>query len=197
MILVDIDGVCLDLLGAIHDRNPLFVPDMVRAYDFSEGNYGISQEEVMQYIVERETFELMQPYRGVQYGLNMLSTLDTLKAWTYVPEYLADIRTQQIIELGFTDFCVSVEYPKPMIVQGVWAVIEDNPQALEAYKGTGVIRIMVRRSYNIKYKDADYTVAGLKEAYTVLRKVMVATNANKKSIFDFRSKRWGFFGGLS
>ena len=193
MILIDIDGVCLDYMGAIREVEPEFNPDKILSYDLTKGDFGISAKKVRKYFKSAKVMKMQKPYRRVKYGLTQLKELDDVKAWTYVDKSLVKIRKKQLDDLGIDGY-ISTEYPKPIIVEDVKVVIEDNPKALDMYKDKGVLRIIVTRSYNLDYKDYDYRVGDLREASRVIKESGVYDE--RKPIQSIRSTFRNIFGKL-
>lgn len=154
MILLDMDGVCFDMLGAIKKRNNAFKPEKVESYDFKQGDYGISRKEVLKLLAEPETFSMQSMYRGIYDAVYRLSRLGKTVGYTSVPEDCVDIRRRQIDLLGI-DPCVFIG-KKPVITSAT-VVIDDDPSVLDMYKGMDTKCFLVSHTYNKDY-NADHVI---------------------------------------
>lgn len=166
MILLDIDGVCMNMLDAIRDRNENFIPSNVLSYDFSEGNYGITREEVFQMLEEAETFELQRMYKGTLNGIAKLRDVDSVVGFTSVPKDCARIRRKQLCRLGIYGMIFDGD---KAIQDGAFAIIEDNPSELDKYINTPTVCIIMDRPYNRCYNKGNVKrVKSLDEAASYL-----------------------------
>lgn len=168
-IVLDTEGVLMNMLDAIKKRDPRFVPRGVTDYGFKTPGYGILREDVFRYLSEKRTFELEQPYKGAKEGVNQLQSLGTVIGWTTVPEDVVELRRHQLYKLGIRKF--SIHSGDKPIIKDADVVIDDSPEELEKYKDKDCIRIIIDRYYNREYKDAIRCKNVLEAAQTV-KKIM-------------------------
>lgn len=150
MILLDIDGVCMDMLGSIKKKRPEFIPEQVLAYDFSKGDYGIGREDVFKLLTEPEIFSLQEEYSQVQEGISLLKQIDVVRGYTSVPKNCVGIRKGQMNRLGVDGYIFN---GYKSIIEDVFALIDDNPAEMEKYKSRDTICILIDRPYNKEYNS--------------------------------------------
>lgn len=152
MFLLDMDGVCYDILSAIKIRNKRFNPNGVEKYNFS-GNIGISREEVFRYLKEPKTFELEKLYEGVEVGIRKLKQVTDVIAYTSVPDSCYDIRFRQITNLGLVGHVFNADKP---VISYCTGILDDNPAELDKYLGTGAKLFLQDRVYNQVENNPEY-----------------------------------------
>lgn len=157
MILLDIDGVCLDLMGAIKKVNKKFIPDGVLDYGFKTESYGLKRSEVLPYLSSKKVFELETPYTNTILGIKRLKELDEVVGYTTVPTHLRNLRIEQMKYLGIDEYFL-YQGTKPVVEFAceTMVVIDDCPEVLDMYKDTDVTTIIITRSYNKDYNGAMY-----------------------------------------
>lgn len=156
MFLLDIDGVCMNMLGALKKRNPAFIPEGVIKYNFT-GDIGIERAEVFRYLKEKKTFMLQEPYEGVKEDIAfLLSVCNDVRAYTSVPESCVNIRFKQLVNLGLSVGLIYRE-DKP-VVRGVDAILDDNPAELLKYADTDSLLFLMDNYYNQEvHNDYDFS----------------------------------------
>lgn len=150
MILLDIDGVCMNMFGAIKKKQPNFKPEKVLAYDFSKGDYGIPRELVFKLLTEPEVFALQEEYSHVQEGISLLKQIDVIRGYTSVPKNCVEIRKEHMKRLGIKGYIFNGDKD---LIEDAFALIDDNPSEMEKYKDTNTFCILIDRPYNREYKS--------------------------------------------
>lgn len=152
LLLLDIDGVCLDLLGAVKQVYPCFKPDNVLSYDCKEGNYGMKSEELLACFGNPVIMEKAKPYYGVKRAIDLLKRHYRVEAYTAVDDACRMIRMEQLKSLGLLHNAhVYSGFNKPEIPCDI--LIDDCPDVLSAYSQVGE-KVIITRSYNVDYNNA-------------------------------------------
>lgn len=162
-VLIDIDGVCLDMMSAIRKRDSRFTPEGMLSYDFKKGNIGIQRDDVFKYLSERETFLEEKPYDGVEQALSSGNV--SYVGYTSVPQHITDIRVKQMEELGIDEYIIFSN--EKLYVPNFDYVIDDCPFVLEKFPKEQ--RVLITHCYNEDYiGSARYAFDSLLEADSVL-----------------------------
>ncbi len=151
-VLIDIDGVVLDMCGAIASRLPGFNPDSVIDYGF-RCSCGAPRYQIMRYLGSLMTFKVQNPYPDSISGIKLLKDagVDTY-AYTEVPFNIVEYRNSQIKVLGLSGEAYAYG-EKPANVSGYAAIFEDNPATLDKWTN-GICKYIIDRPYNRGYSGA-------------------------------------------
>lgn len=164
-VLVDIDGVVVNLLEGIRKRSHAdgmtFIPNNVVTYNF-KGDHGVPRETIFRYLKEDETFAQSPMYARTSDAIALLSRFYTPVAYTSVPDNCRKTRQDLLTRLGFKEQLIYAG-DKPYIADA-FALIEDNPSALEQFDKEGFRghMILIDHTYN-----RDFDVSQYKNCYRV------------------------------
>lgn len=174
-VLLDIDGVVMDILSAIQRLNSDFMPHEVYRYDFTESpNMGIPRSEVLSIIGSQDVFRVQAPYAYALLGVHEMKELDIdLIPFTAVPKDCFYIRRRQLDNLGlYGGYIYNVKDDKP-VIEDVDFIIEDNPTELDKYPLEK--RICLSRNYNMWYDDCK-KFGNLHEIAMYMKEVLQCTS---------------------
>lgn len=147
-VLVDMDGVCLDLLSALKQNLPDFIPENVDTYDF-QGDIGVDRKEVYCMLSRLVLFNAEKPYDGAKDACRRLIEVADAYAYTLVPPnpMIITTRNMQIAELGLLG---SASVAKKEVCDGYCAIFEDNVDVLLdfAKRDDKMLLYLVKHRYN-------------------------------------------------
>lgn len=145
-VLVDLDGVVVDMLSAIKKFIPSFKPENVTSYSF-DGDIGCDKKEVFDLMKSHEVFEAQGYYEGALEAMQSLKKYVKVVPYTLLPvnAYIAMARERQLRELGLP---VSVYFGKKSSPAGYDAVFEDNYSQLIQFDDSTKL-FMINHTYNM------------------------------------------------
>lgn len=158
-VLVDIDGVVVNILDGIRKRacadGLTFTPSNVSSYAF-DGDCGVPKETIFRYLNENETFEQSPMYAKVSDALALLGRIYTPVAYTSVPDHCKQSRDSLLTSLGFREKLI-YNGSKPYI-SDAFALIEDNPSVIKQFSEEGFrgYLILIDRTYNRDFSVSQY-----------------------------------------
>ena len=146
--LIDIDGVVLDMLGALKERIPEFKPENVETFDFG-GNIGCSRDVVYQALRNIETYRKERLYAASFEALSALKSAGVVcYGYTSMPEdaELLGYRNFVLRWLELKGSCFVDEKP---LLHGYDALFEDCPSVIQKYYNMPDMHIyLIDHTYN-------------------------------------------------
>jgi len=151
-VLIDLDGVVLDMCGAIAAKVPGFNPDLVTDYNF-KCPCGAEYRDIKKALCSLSTFEVQNPYKGAIAGIRKLINAGVEPyAYTEVAPHILSYRNIQIKMLNLLGEAYLLG-DKPVNLDGYAAVFEDNPANLKQWTN-GITKYIIDRPYNKRYSGA-------------------------------------------
>ena len=152
--LVDMDGVCTDLLGRIEMIYPSFRKENVETYDF-HGDIGVERSLIFDLFKKEWFFNGMQYYPGVESACKKLESVCDAYVYTTVPnnEAIVDIRSQQARALGLDGDVFVADKP---VLKGYTVLFEDCIDNINQYlssKDDSTFIYLIDHTYNKGISD--------------------------------------------
>lgn len=158
-VLIDMDGVVLDLLGAIKTLLPDFKPENVETYGFG-GDIGVKKHDVISLFHDINLFKNQKTYPRTEEALAELRKVAELYAYTLAPkdDEVTEYRNHQIEMLGingraYTHYEVGREKP---VLDGYDALFEDCVENVVRWLPKTETRLyLIDRTYNRENPDVE------------------------------------------
>lgn len=153
-VLVDFDGVIINLLGSVTEilaeRGITFDENKVTSYKF-DGDIGCEKKLIYALFNDVDTFKRAIPYNGAISALIRLKQHVDVHPFTCVAdnEEIFTCRTKLIKDLGFNSHVTTpyVGLNKP-IMNGYDAIFEDDPIMAGEYAKIGTQVYLIDHTYN-------------------------------------------------
>lgn len=151
-VLIDMDGVVMDMLGAIKSNFSDFQPQAVTEYDF-HCECGIPREIIKRTIIIPDTFSRQQVYTSADVAILLLKQ-HGIETWAYteVAGACMEVRNSQIKTLGLEGEAYAYGQ-KPVNLEGFDAIFEDCTATLDKWTN-GIRKYIIDRPYNQDCRDA-------------------------------------------
>lgn len=177
MVLLDIDGVVLDLLKPIETyllQNKGISVDLsgFKFYNFSDIDATV-RKEIYACFNEEEVYK-MQQYIGDAYkAVQLLKKVTEVRGYTKVApiERLIRLREAQMMHMGIIGDIFNIDDNKKTYL-GVEAIFEDCPENIRGYINTGTQIYMIDHSYN---RQAELNrIGGIKESDFIRKRSLLS-----------------------
>lgn len=152
-VLVDFDGVIIDLLGSVSkilsERGISFNENNITSYKF-DGNIGCDKQIVYALFNDVDTFKRAIPYTDALEALSKLKLYANVNPFTSVADNaeIIEYRSGLINLLGFNGTIDTPFVGQKPLLSGYNAVFEDDPYIAEAYSNSGVKTYLIDHTYN-------------------------------------------------